>query len=90
MDDQNLSVGIRTCADSNRRNVERLGELGAHHSRYSLDDEAVNTFALENKSVFQEQFGGVARLGLDLVAAEGEHALGGQTEVSHHGDLGIE
>ena len=75
-------------ADADGRDVDRLGDGGAHHVGHPLDHEGEAAGRVERLGRVEQGAGGVGALALDPEAAHGEHRLGRQAEVAHDRDFG--
>jgi hypothetical protein len=90
VEDQDLAVAVRTGADADGGHRHRLGDRPGDLGGDGLEHDGEAAGVGQRSGVVDERLGGIELLSLHPVAPERVHRLGGEPEVAHDGDLGVE
>src|SRR5215203_3336371 len=90
VEDEHLTVGPGAGADPNRRHLELLDDLVADRRGSRLDHDREAADRLQREGVLELLDRTLGRLALGFVAAEGGGGLGGEADVAHHRDAGVD
>ena len=90
VEDEHLAVAAGPGADADGGDVHLVGDPGGDHVGDALEDDGEAPGGGQGLGVVHEGLGGGRVAGLDPVAAHGVDRLGGEPEVPHDGDLGVE
>src|SRR5271165_3383174 len=88
MEDEHLAVALRTCADTDSRNLQLARDHGCHLTRNAFQHYAARSCALQRNGIMHELFDRLQSLALHVVATHGVQRLWRQPDVSHYGDFG--
>ncbi len=87
---EHLSVRVRTGPDADGGTSDVLGDHLSEYVGYSFEDHRKDSGLVERLCVGKQRLGRLGTLALHPVATHRMHRLGGEADVTHHGDLGIE